>query len=308
MRQLNFPIFETDNVVRQMASFTEDISERKQIEQTLRQNERLLDSVVNHAFFGIAALSALRDANGAIIDFEYRLVNREIAHQFRRTPAEMIGRRMFAQNPSTMTEGLFEHFVKVVETGEILDIEHSPTSSRPKQHYRISGVKLEDGLVVTYADITEQKNNQIALMQNRALLESILKNLPIGVAVASKEGKVLSVNDRYAARLKLQPDELVDRNIADFFSTDELVVWNKDSDNVLRTGQPIQSELQEIIDDHRYSLLINHFPLRDSQGQIFGNGRIAVDITEQKQIQDQLRELSKQIVEVQEKERRHIAP
>src|SRR5262249_54456790 len=146
-------------------------------------------------------------------------------------------------------------------------------------------------------------------VQNRALLESILKNLPIGVAVTSIDGKVLSINDRYAARFRRHSDKLIGQPIAEFFSSDELNAWNKDSAVVLRTGHPVQSEIRENADDMStyHTLRVDHFPLRDGLGNTFGIGRIAVDITEQKQIQAQLRELTKQIVEIQERERRHIA-
>ena len=307
LRQLNFPIIETDNVIRQMASFIEDISERKQIERALRQNERLLDRVINHALYGIAALSSMRNSSGMIVDFEFRLVNQGVAQQLQASPIGMIGRRLSDEIPEAMQDGLFARYVEVVEGGQILDIEYSRGEAPLQQHFRITGVKLDDGLVATYVDITERKKNQDALVQNRALLESILTNLPSGVMVTSIEGKVLSVNDRYAERLQHRPDELLDHNIGEFFLKDDLAIWNRDNAIVLQTGQPTQSEVQEMIGDIRHTLLVDHFPLSDGQGSIFGTGRIAVDITEQKQIQDQLRDLSRQIVEVQEKERRHVA-
>lgn len=306
-RQLNFPIIETDNVIRQMASFIEDISERKHIEHALRQNERLLDRVINHALYGIAALNAIRNANGKIVDFEFQLVNQGVAQQLQSSPIGMIGRRLSDEIPEAMQNGLFERYVDVVETGQILDMEYSRGESLLHQHFRITGVKLDDGLVATYVDVTESKKNQDALVQNRALLESILKNLPSGVMATSIEGKVLSINDRYAQRLQHHPNELIDHNIAEFFLKDELALWNRDNAIVLRTGQPTQSEVQEVIGDIRHTLLVDHFPLSDGNNSIFGIGRIAVDITEQKQIQDQLRDLSRQIVEVQEKERRRLA-
>lgn len=307
LRQITFALAKDEENPVQIATFTEDVTERKHMEQTLRQNERLLDSVINHALNGIAAFWAIRDASGRIVDFEYRLANPGMAHLFGQTPNEMIGRRLSHNAPRVLSDGLFEQYVQVVETGNILDTEYHGNFSPAEDYFRISGAKLDDGLVVTFANITAQKKNQLALIQNRALLASILETLPIGVIVTSLEGRILSVNNQASALLRQHSEGMLERNIADFIDESELALWNRNNAIILQTGQSLQGEFREFLRGSGSTHLVNCFLLRDENEVVFGIGRIMVDITEQKQIQEQLREASRQIVEVQERERRHIA-
>src|SRR5207237_4037747 len=104
-------------------------------------------------------------------DFEYLLVNVELANQFQLEPAAMIGRRLSVHSPDTLQNGLFEKYVEVVDTGQTLDIEFSPGNSA--RYFRISGVKLDDGLVVTYHDIPERKQDKTAMIQTPTMMSSI---------------------------------------------------------------------------------------------------------------------------------------
>lgn len=306
VRQISFPIAENDAQVLQVATFSEDITERKRIETALQESERLLTSVINHSLNSIAAFTAIRDSKGKIIDFEYRLVNPNVTQLLSRSTVDVIGKHLSEEVPATIKEGLLDQFVRVVETGEILDIEYA-NKDLLLTYFHLTGVKLNDGLVVTASNITEQKKNQNALVESRALLETILANLPTGVAVTSLDGRFLSVNARYAALINYTAEELLEHNIAEVLSRDQVDLWSQDNAAVLKTGKYVQTEVTEIIDGVSHTVLVGGFPLHDTQGNIFAIGRVVVDITDQKQIQDQLRDLSRQIVEVQEKERRHIA-
>jgi hypothetical protein len=52
---------------------------------------------------------------------------------------------------------MFEHYVQVVETGRPMDHEHHFTVDGGEGWFRITGVKLDEGLVVTFSDITAYK-------------------------------------------------------------------------------------------------------------------------------------------------------
>lgn len=156
-------------------------------------------------------------------------------------------------------------------------------------------------------DITERKQTEQALQQNEWLLTNILANLPIGLGVYNLGGRILTTNPRYTQLMNSSADVLTGQNLHDILTGEQLNVWKQFNTESLNTRRLVQYESKGIRDGIDYTLLIGCFPLFGADGNIFALGQSLIDITDQKRVQEQLRELSKQIIEVQEKERRHIA-
>ena len=76
---------------------------------------------------------------------------------------EHIGRTLLKLFPEEKEIGLFDDYVEVIETGQPLVKEHviyEPVyggSDRLKQAFDVRIIRLEDGVVVTWQDITEKK-------------------------------------------------------------------------------------------------------------------------------------------------------
>src|SRR5579859_5741175 len=100
---------------------------------------------------------------------------------------------------------------------------------------------------------------------------------------------------------------MLDRNIEDIFTAKQREMWSLINARTLESDRIVQYQSSRVRDGVPYTLLIGSFPLHDADGNIFAIGHSMVDITAQIESQEQLRQLSKQIIEVQEKERRHIA-
>ena len=63
-------------------------------------------------------LTAARDADGTVVDFVYAFANDAACAVNGVTREELIGRRLLEFPPESWTAGLFDAFVRVVETGE----------------------------------------------------------------------------------------------------------------------------------------------------------------------------------------------
>ena len=123
-----------------------DVSEVKKI-------NNILDAVLNSSTSGIISLRAERDANGIIVDFTFITANNAALSLL--GMHETLAGKKYSQIYGDVEQRIFTNYVHVVETGATSIFEHL----NPKTHqwFEIIGVKITDGLVVTFNDITVRK-------------------------------------------------------------------------------------------------------------------------------------------------------
>jgi signal transduction histidine kinase len=115
---------------------------------------------------GFVVWQAIRNVAGVIEDFEWRYVN-PAAEQLIEQPAhQLIGRRVATVLPGNWdTPHLLASLARVVETGEPADLEVAVQQGHSSRWYHYSVAKLDDGLVVWFADSTERKRVEAELRE-----------------------------------------------------------------------------------------------------------------------------------------------
>ena len=83
---------------------------------------------------------------------------------------ELIGHTLLEKLPTALSDGLFDRFNQILESNKALDFEHFSTF--PPRWYRIAGVKLGDGVVLSYAEITARKQYEQQLQDAKERAES----------------------------------------------------------------------------------------------------------------------------------------
>src|SRR5689334_7106256 len=129
--------------------------------------DALLRSILESSLDGIMVFKSVRNRAAKIIDFEWILVNNRAADQLGRTPDALIGRTLLAEMPGFIAEGRFDRYARVVETGEPLDIEHHYEREREHAWFHTVAVRLDDGIMLTFADVTDRKQLEEQLMQSQ---------------------------------------------------------------------------------------------------------------------------------------------
>ncbi len=117
----------------------------------------LLARVVQSSLNGIMALKAIRSDGGEITDFEWLLVNFMAEQMLGRSQQELLGARLLEVVPGDKEGGLFDRYVSVVESGQSMAHDHHFGNDNHQGWFHITGVKLDDGIVVTFGDITTYK-------------------------------------------------------------------------------------------------------------------------------------------------------
>jgi signal transduction histidine kinase/CheY-like chemotaxis protein len=135
-----------------------------------RAQERFLSSQ-EAAIQGHGLLQTVRDPNGAIVDFEFEYINPLGAAMSKSTPGQIIGAGVTAVMPGPCAAGLLETLRQVVTTGTPADIELEDSTSSSIRWLRYMIVKVEDGVAMSFSDITQNKQLASSLKQRAADLQ-----------------------------------------------------------------------------------------------------------------------------------------
>ncbi len=179
----------------------------------LQQSQSLLASVLNSSLDSVAAYSAVRNNQGNIVDFQWLLVNRATYKISDWSLNEVVGKYLLAEIPQVRTSGLFDLYVSVVEIGETVDqefyYEHDPVTS---VWLHIVAVKLNDGLAVTFRNITDRKQAEIALRESEERFRAIFEQAAVGIAKTALCGQFLRVNPGFCQIVRYAESELLQEN------------------------------------------------------------------------------------------------
>ncbi|KAA5540815.1 chemotaxis protein CheB [Adhaeribacter rhizoryzae] len=162
---------------------------------TLTTLSNVVQGVLNSSFNNIMALSAIRNEQNKIIDFNWILLNKKAEELIGKPQAQLLNSSALTELPFLKKSGLFRKFVDVVETGKhLLTEQHLEVNDR-KDWFEISGAKVGDGLTVTMAEITQKK-----LSEEKILLayEELKK----------AEGELIKLNNKLEERVAERTQQL----------------------------------------------------------------------------------------------------
>lgn len=147
------------------------------------------------------------------------------------------------------------------------------------------------------------------LSQALALLDTLFDTAPIGLGFVDLQLRFVRVNAKLAEINGPSVEEHIGRHVREILHglADKLVPAYQ---RVLDTGEAvIDVEVRAAIGDSAAprTWLVSYYPVRLGGGQPIGVGVVVAEITALKRSADELRSLSRRLVEVQEAERRHLA-
>ena len=140
-----------------------DITARKKAEQELKKSREHLDAILSSSLDGIIVYEAVRDEAGLLQDLRFAMINPAAEKLMRLNASDLLGRTVLEKFPTFATDDLFEKFTRIIEKNVPLDFEHQSVSSGAPRWYRLACVKLGDGLVLSYTEITPRKQAEDAL-------------------------------------------------------------------------------------------------------------------------------------------------
>ncbi len=151
-----------------------------------------IKAILENSLMGIFILKSIRDDNGQIVDFEIVHVNSKAEEALKRN--SLAGKSLLKEFPGKTHSGLFDRYVEVAETGKPWEDEIFYNYEGYEYWTAVKAIKLEDGCLVTYSDITEQNKAQLQLAYHKELLQVTLDSSPnyiqVFKAVRDDNGKI----------------------------------------------------------------------------------------------------------------------
>lgn len=147
-------------------------TEKLLAERKAQDQYRLLEGILNSSENIIFVADAVRDTGGTIIDFRITKGNKNAMEAFRQTfGVDVTG--MSIQELLGRKPELFEEAVKIMETGEplVLEQRYEPNSGK---WFKVSIHKLDNGLVMTYVDITPVQTALLEAQHQAELVQAVL--------------------------------------------------------------------------------------------------------------------------------------
>jgi len=282
------------------------INERKSAEDTVRQNEAVLRSLLEATPAGVALL----------VDRVFQRVNPALCTITGYSEEEMIGMETQLLYPDEETyeragRELYEHMARtgmgISEThlrrkdGAVIDVLLCQSPFDPTD--------ADKGVTATVLDITERKRAEEALRASEAFLDTIIEHSPQPMAVYDHQGILIRINQSCRDLLHITDEEVIGKyrlfedNIIEEHGAMPLVRRVFEGGEKARFILPYDtSRLQTLRFDetvHRV-LDVNLSPVLDAQGRVVNVVVQQIDITEQRMAEEALKAAKKWFEDVVE--------
>lgn len=292
-----------------LAKLEKDVETRT---RALKDSRDELAAIYNNTLMAISVLNAVRDKNNQIIDFKIALVNNALEKETGRT--DLIGKRYAKEYPGIKKTGLFDKMLSVMESGIPVTTEYFYPYEDFNKWYSCMFVKMGDSLLATNLDISERKIAEKLFKENSAMIEGIANSAP-DMLYAIHLGTLQQFYSNYRIEqlvAKTQPE--IRKMGRDFF---EQFVHPDDKRNFyahldeLRAGiqKETRSLIYRLIDAegkiHWISTKSSVY-IRDKEGMPTHIVGISQDITQQKELEEKNRQLTRERRELERKQQKEI--
>jgi PAS domain S-box-containing protein len=226
-----------------------DVTERHRAEEALRESELRFRAASDGSFDSFYILKSVRNENNAIIDFEFVDLNTRGAEMVSSSKSQVIGQRLCELFPINRTDGFFDKYVRVVESGEPLD-EEFPISAAYVQaswlHHQV--IRLGDGIAITSHDITQRKLDEGRLRQSETRKAAILETALDCIITIDHTGHVTEFNPAAERTFGYSLHEAVGRPLHELIVPPEYhEAHSRGIEHYLKTGQgPVLNKRLEL--------------------------------------------------------------
>ena len=186
--------------------FTEDITERKIASQLIAQSEEKYRTLVERISDGFIALDA---------DWKFTYANKVAALMFKKPPAEMLGKSIWALFPETIDKTFYKAYHEAMRTQQNMHVEDY---SAAVQSWVQAGIyPSPTGLSVYFRDLTEQRKAEAEAKQNEEKFKALVERISDGFIALDANWNFVYAN-KISEKMFGRPAEyLIGKNIWEVF-------------------------------------------------------------------------------------------
>ncbi len=299
--------YELNGGFKQTHCILQDITERKQVEESIRESEENLSITLNSIGDGVIAT----DKEGFVVRMNpvaERLCGWKITDAIGKSLTEV-----FQIINADTRQPLVNPVKKVLENGETVGLaNHTVLISKNGTEYQIADsaapIRNKDekisGVVLVFSDVTENYEAQKLIYKSEERYRTLLLNLEAGIVVHAPDTSIVMNNDRASELLGISNDQLKGKTAIDpewkFVNENNSILEREGYpvNRILSSKKPIRNQTFGIRQPGKNTLVwvnVNGFPLFDGAGQISEIVISFMDITERKQAEIMLRDEKERI-------------
>ncbi|MCM3584412.1 PAS domain S-box protein [Mesobacillus maritimus] len=277
------PILVKENIVG-VYGIARDVTYEKKLELELRSRHQ----EINHI---------LKNHQGMI--FKYRKENEQFIHTF---GAGQLVKKLGVPLKEIIGKSLFHFLPEQVATRKLNYYQKAWDGEQCSYEVNLNGIAYVATLQPVYeagevievigscSDITELKKTHDDLRKTQELLESFVHHTVDAIATMDKDGTLTFVNQAYVDMFGNSGDELIGnkvQNVPDGYEEEfKQLVGLVYSESEVKGYETVRKRNDGSI----IPVSITHAPLKDKKGIVTGVSAIIRDITEQKEIEQELEE------------------
>ena len=274
-----------------------DISIQKAAEDALQESSKKWEAIISASPDGIGMVS---------LDGKLQLMSDKLAAMYGYSVEEKnesIGKPIFYFIDPSHHQLLLDNIRKLFAGDSGLAItEYLAIKKDGSQFYvDVNSTVLHDSkgnpesILFVERDITDRKQAQETLHNERTLFRTIIDLIPDAVYVKDTEGRKLLANPTEVLLAgKNSEEDIIGRTDFNLYPSQEAIRAKEEDEYVVRTGKPILDVDGTLIDKEgiHHWLLVSKVPLRDIRGNVTGIVGITHDITERKKTENELKQIS----------------
>jgi PAS domain S-box-containing protein len=284
-----FPVLNSDGDLENVVVQHEDITDRRQAEEAIRQSEEQFRSLFMSMSEGFYISQILYDGKNNPCDYIYVEVNPMFEQIIGLSRDLIIGKRYKELVPVDTSQWL-ENYFKVAQTGEPSVYEFY-SNEYHKYFETYSYLTSKNNITVFVLDITERHQSEESLRKERILLRTLIDNLPDTIYVKDQEGRKLIANSADLKVMNCSSEaEIIGKTDLEIFESESGASGFAEDMSVIKAGQPIlnQEECFKDSEGKEHWRITSKIPLFDIQNNINGLVGFGHDITERKQAEAEI--------------------
>jgi two-component system, cell cycle sensor histidine kinase and response regulator CckA len=240
---------------------------------------------------GVSISSAVRGDDGRIVDFRRDYANPAMGVISGVAADAQIGHTLLELFPAHVASGLFDAYVRVVETGVPFEstafryVDPDAPGGPIDQFLEQRVARLGDGYVISERDVTEIER----VRRERERLAAIVEESPDGMLVTDAQLRIAYVNHAFAGDLGREPADLLGLNALGLVDRLMDAAATRSLADAARSGKPWSGEADWRRTDGtigRVDLRIT--PRAAADGTLEGYMVVARDVTERERIKTEL--------------------
>ena len=260
-----------------------DAEEQHRAREALARSEERYRAALAAKIDAHVFLDAVRDDAGRIVDFVYADANAVALAYLGRTKDDLRATTMLQAYPGQRDSGLFDLYVRTVETGEPLVLDETEISSEVQgttSFFDFRGVRVGDGVSLTWREVTDRVRFRSELTDSEHRYRLLAENSADAVFQTSSTGVLEWLSPAAEALLGAPVPELLGRPVSELVHPDD---QRRFTDPDLRADVPHRK-------DHRVRVRrgedwfwvdVTSQPVLDDDGTVVGRTGSLRDVHEQ---------------------------